>query len=86
MTVLDAKAAMASCLQSENHARDQLAQEWAEFTRAERQNCEATVAGFEPTYSELTTCLEMERDLRNTRQSSDIPSVDPIQPTMQPNR
>lgn len=58
------------CLQSEQRARSDLEQEWPQFTAADRRNCAATVSGFEPTYSELVTCLEMSRDLRNSPSSA----------------
>jgi hypothetical protein len=59
------KITMDGCLQAESRARDQLVQEWPQFTQADRRTCFASVQGFEPTYSEFITCLEMERDLRN---------------------
>jgi hypothetical protein len=60
----DAKITLSGCLQAEDRARQQLVNEWPQFTQADRRMCFATVRGFEPTYSELVTCLEMERDLR----------------------
>jgi hypothetical protein len=63
---------MKGCLDSEAKAREQLVQEWQEFTATERVKCVATVRGFEPTYSELITCLEMARDTRNAPSIPDV--------------
>lgn len=54
-----------SCLRSEQTNRDQLAKEWDQFAAADRTRCvQATAGGFEPTYTELLTCLEMARDTK----------------------
>jgi hypothetical protein len=53
------------CVVSEGKAHDQLVEEWSQFTPADRAKCVSAVTGFEPTYSELITCLEMARDVRN---------------------
>ena len=38
--------------------------DWASFPAADRTWCVSSIQGFQPTYSELATCLEMKRDLR----------------------
>jgi hypothetical protein len=53
-----------SCLSSEQRSRDQLDKEWPQFTIADKSQCKEIPTGFEPTYSELLTCLEMARDSR----------------------
>lgn len=51
------------CLKTEKEAREQLAREWSTFPEADRKQCTqtATMGGL-PSYVELITCLEMERD------------------------
>jgi hypothetical protein len=56
-----------SCIDSEHRTRDQLGKDWASFPAAARTFCVSSIAGFEPTYTELATCLEMKRDLANTK-------------------
>lgn len=53
-----------SCINSEHNTRDQLAKNWPSFPPADRSNCVAAMHNFNPTYTELVTCLEMKRDLR----------------------
>jgi hypothetical protein len=52
------------CLDEEREARGQLVKEWSQFTTAERKACVGVSRQGEvdPVYSELVTCLEMERD------------------------
>src|SRR5262249_24432860 len=51
------------CLDDEHAARDQLAKEWGQFSSADRGSClRLTDTGGNPTYTELLTCLEMDRD------------------------
>ena len=55
-----------NCLDSENSAREQLAQQWAEFLPAERASClGVTTIGGGGTYTELLTCLDLRRFARN---------------------
>jgi hypothetical protein len=56
-----------SCIDSEMRTRQKLEEEWPKFPVVDRANCMASIAGFQPTYSELATCLEMKRDLRNVK-------------------
>jgi hypothetical protein len=57
-----------ACIRQEQQARVQLIKQWDEFGRAEKDYCLplSTLAG-EPTYSELLSCLEVERDARRLR-------------------
>ena len=55
-----------SCIASENNTRDVLAKNWSSFPADDRTSCMASMS-FGPTYTELATCLEMKRDLRNMR-------------------
>jgi len=56
-----------SCIASEHSTRDQLAKDWPSFPAADRTSCIAAMHGFNPTYTELATCLEMKRELRNAK-------------------
>jgi hypothetical protein len=57
------------CLRQEREARDQLVKQWAQFPAADRAYCQQlhTIGG-DPTYTELLTCLELQRDARNLRE------------------
>ena len=56
------------CLRKEREARDQLVQQWTQFSTTDRSYCrELTTTGFDPTYTELLTCLELQRDARSLR-------------------
>ena len=61
------KDRMQSCIESEQKIRDQLAKDWSSYPAADRTNCLAGIMNFEPTYTELITCLEMERDVKQSR-------------------
>ena len=54
------------CVQKEKEVRDQLAKQWDKFPATDKTQCVglSTMAG-EPTYTELLTCLEMARDVRD---------------------
>ena len=56
-----------ACINDEQTARQQLTKDWAKYPAGDRAFCVSSIANFEPTYSELATCLEMKRDLRNTK-------------------
>jgi hypothetical protein len=68
-----------SCIDSEMQTRKKLEQDWPQFPTVDRVNCMDSIKGFQPTYSELATCLEMKRDLRNTRPADAVnaPAVKP---------
>jgi hypothetical protein len=53
-----------SCLDSEERTRNELVKNWSTFPSADRAWCLSSIRGFQPTYTELATCLEMKRDAR----------------------
>jgi len=57
-----------ACIQDENNARGTLTKEWSQFSAGERSQCSQEVRGFEPSYVELLTCLQMARDARKMPQ------------------
>ena len=65
-----------SCLDSEQRTRDTLAQNWSTFPAADRAYCVGSMGRFEPTYTELATCLEMKRDVK-ARQHETPAGADP---------
>ena len=60
----DVKVNLKRCLDSEQHTREVLTKDWSTFPAADRIRCVKTQT-FSQTYSELATCLEMQRDLAN---------------------
>ena len=57
------------CLRQEQEAHDQLVRQWTQFPVADRSYCEQlTLTGSDPTYTELLTCLELQRDARSLRE------------------
>jgi hypothetical protein len=58
---------MRTCLEAEQRTYDQLVKVWSDYPSAERAKCVNTVMHFEPTYTELITCLEMGRDAKKTK-------------------
>ena len=55
------------CAADETQARDQLQTEWTQFTPGAKTECYAeTNTDSTPSYVEFLTCLEMERDVKNT--------------------
>ena len=67
VTAADAKATMQRCLDSEQKTYDQLVKEWLNFTPADRVTCVKSIWVFEPTYTELLTCLEMARSAKKLK-------------------
>ena len=55
---------MQACIADEQNAHDQLAKAWTKFNVADRATCVSIMMDFEPTYTELLTCLEMASDAR----------------------
>jgi hypothetical protein len=54
------------CAADETQARGQLQTEWIQFGPGAKTRCnEETTADNSPSYVELLTCLEMERDVKN---------------------
>lgn len=58
----DAQATLQRCVESEDRARATLVSRWSDFRAADRIKCSGGINGFEPTYTELLTCLEMADD------------------------
>ena len=57
------------CMRKEMEARDQLARQWTQFAPADKSHCtQLSTIGGDPTYTELLTCLELQRDARNLRE------------------
>jgi len=55
------------CTDEETQARDQLQTEWIQFSPSDKTLCNReTSIDSAPSYVELITCLEMERDVKNT--------------------
>jgi hypothetical protein len=60
---------MEVCMENERSAREQLVREWTQFTPADKAYClRLSTLGGEPSYTDLLTCLELERDARNLRE------------------
>ena len=53
-----------ACMKVERDAHDRLVETWTKFNIADRSSCVRTMMDFEPTYTELLTCLEMADDVR----------------------
>jgi hypothetical protein len=60
------------CLEAEQLAREQLAQEWSQFAAADRAMCVGVsgAGSVNPVYTELMTCLEMARDSEQSAKQS----------------
>lgn len=59
------------CLDSEAAIRDELTKQWSSFAAADKAACVSeSKMGGESSYTELLTCLEMARDVRNMRSES----------------
>jgi hypothetical protein len=55
---------MQSCMADEQNAHNQLVKRWSTFNAADKATCVGTMLDFEPTYTELLTCLEMGSETR----------------------
>ncbi len=53
-----------ACLDSEQRTRDKLAREWSTFPASDKMKCIRSIQWFQPTYTELASCLEMARDAK----------------------
>ena len=60
----DPKDRLKRCLDTEKQTREDLVKNWSTFPAADRAKCVKTQT-FSQTYTELATCLEMQRDLEN---------------------
>ena len=64
------------CVQSEQAVREQLKNEWSSFSTADKTNCVALAKiGGESSYTELLTCMEMARDVRQLHSNADNSSA-----------
>jgi hypothetical protein len=68
------------CMQAEQAERDAMIKEWPTFSSDDKTHCvaEATMGG-ESSYTELVTCLEMARDVRQLHSQANNSSA-PAQP------
>ena len=65
-----------NCLDSEQAVRDQLVKQWSSFSASDKSNCtKESEMGGESSYTELLTCLEMARDVRNIHNDADTSSA-----------
>ena len=63
---------VAICLRKEQEARQQIERQWREFTAGDKTQCVPRSRVFERgTYTELLTCLELARALRDIRANRD---------------
>ena len=54
-----------NCIEREQKTRQQLERVWSTYPVLDRNECLQSIKWFEPTYSELATCLEMRTQVRN---------------------
>jgi mono/diheme cytochrome c family protein len=54
------------CIDREQRTRQQLERAWPTFPILDRNECIQSIKWFEPTYSELATCLEMRTQVEST--------------------
>ena len=60
---IDIQPNIAACVQSEEQAKNELIKDWQNFSGTAKNQCVAEIrSGGPPSYIELLTCLEMERD------------------------
>jgi hypothetical protein len=57
---------MQTCIMSEQRAREKLVKEWPNFSGTDRNTCVIAMMSFEPTYTELITCLEIAFEVRKS--------------------
>jgi hypothetical protein len=59
------------CVQSEQDVREQIKKEWSTFTTADKTHCVSLAkTGGESSYTELITCMEMARDVRELHKNA----------------
>jgi hypothetical protein len=61
--------ALGSCVRQEQEARQQMINNWTKYSVSDKQKCINTT-GYQPSYVEWITCLEMYRDVRILRNTS----------------
>jgi hypothetical protein len=65
------------CISSEQEVRDQLAKVWSTFQPPDKGHCvRLAQTGGESSYTELMTCLEMARDVRNLHPTGYTKGID----------
>jgi hypothetical protein len=64
----DRSVTLDECLKAEQVDRDTIQKEWSTFSASDKTHCtaEATMGG-ESSYTDLLTCLEMARDVRQMK-------------------
>ena len=66
------------CVQSEQAVRDELKKVWSAFSTADKSHCVALAkTGGESSYTELLTCMEMARNVRDLHKESNSSSATP---------
>src|SRR5215831_10200251 len=64
------------CVQSEQATREEIKKEWSTFSASDKSHCVALAkTGGESSYTELITCMEMARDVRNLHSEADSSSA-----------
>jgi hypothetical protein len=64
------------CVQSEQATRDEIKKQWSSFSTADKTHCVALAkTGGESSYTELITCMEMSRDVRQLHSQADKSSA-----------
>jgi hypothetical protein len=64
-----AKPMQERCAADESQARDQVQKEWTQFSPSAKAQCyEETNTDGTPSYVEILTCLEMERDVKKAQE------------------
>jgi hypothetical protein len=53
-----------TCVESEQKARDHLIKDWPTFPTVDRARCVRSMMDFDPTYTELQTCLDIANDAK----------------------
>ncbi len=65
-----------NCIQSEDEVRQELVKRWSTFSATDKAHCinEAEMGG-DSSYTELLTCLEMARDVRELANEASTPTA-----------
>jgi hypothetical protein len=75
------KTSFEQCVKSEQDTREQIKKEWSTFTTADKTDCVALAkTGGESSYTELITCMEMARDVRELRKNANALPEQNIRP------
>ena len=66
------------CVQSEQATRDEIKKAWSSFSASDKSHCVALAkTGGESSYTELLTCMEMARNVRDLHKESNSSSATP---------